>query len=158
MEKEITFILNGRKISKSVKTHWTLSYLLREIMGLTGTKEGCSEGECGSCTVLVDGKPVNSCLFLSVNADAKMITTIEGVADGNKLYPLQQSFIEKGAIQCGFCTPGMVMSAKALLKRNPNPTTEDIRTAMVGNLCRCTGYVKIIEAIEDVVNRSRKLL
>jgi carbon-monoxide dehydrogenase small subunit len=152
MEKQITLTINGRQLKILVKSHWTLSYLIREELGLTGTKEGCGEGECGSCTVLIDGKPFNSCLYLAINADKKQITTIEGLSDGSLLHPLQQMFVEKGAIQCGFCTPGMVMSAKALLDQHPDPTEQDIKKAMAGNLCRCTGYAKIIEAIKGAAH------
>ena len=149
MGKQIDFTINNEAVSMMVMPHWTLSYMLREELGLTGTKEGCGEGECGSCTVLVEGEPVNSCLLLAVEVDRKQIFTIEGLASEGKLHPLQQAFIEKGAIQCGYCTPGMVMTAKALLSKDPNPTAENIKTAMSGNLCRCTGYAKILEAIQQ---------
>ena len=149
MGKQIDFTINNEAVSMMVMPHWTLSYMLREELGLTGTKEGCGEGECGSCTVLVEGEPVNSCLLLAVEVDRKQIFTIEGLASEGKLHPLQQAFIEKGAIQCGYCTPGMVMTAKALLNKDPNPTAENIKTAMSGNLCRCTGYTKILEAIQQ---------
>ena len=149
MEKQIEFTINNEAVSMMVMPHWTLSYMLREELGLTGTKEGCGEGECGSCTVLVEGEPVNSCLLLAVEADGKQICTIEGLASGGKLHPLQQAFIEKGAIQCGYCTPGMVLTAKALLDKEPNPSAENIKNAMSGNLCRCTGYTKILEAIQQ---------
>jgi len=149
MGKQIDFTINNEAVSMMVMPHWTLSYMLREKLGLTGTKEGCGEGECGSCTVLVEGEPVNSCLLLAVEVDRKQILTIEGLASEGKLHPLQRAFIEKGAIQCGYCTPGMVMTAKALLNKDPNPTAENIKTAMSGNLCRCTGYIKILEAIQQ---------
>jgi len=149
MEKQIEFTINNEAVSMTVVPHWTLSYMLREELGLTGTKEGCGEGECGSCTVLVEGEPVNSCLLLAVETDGKQICTIEGLASGGKLHPLQQAFIEKGAIQCGYCTPGMVLTAKALLDKEPNPSAENIKNAMSGNLCRCTGYTKILEAIQQ---------
>ena len=152
MEQQINFILNREEVSLKVMPQWTLSYFLREELGLTGTKEGCGEGECGSCTVLMNGEPVNSCLILAVEADGKQILTIEGLSSGKKLHPLQQSFVEKGAIQCGFCTPGMIMTAKGLLDKVPNPAEETIRHAMSGNLCRCTGYVKIIEAIQHAAD------
>ena len=152
MEKQIELTINNQAISMTVMTHWTLSYMLREEIGLTGTKEGCGEGECGSCTVLMEGEPINSCLLLAVDADGKQITTIEGISSEGKLHPLQQAFIEKGAIQCGYCTPGMVMTAKALLDKEPNPTEENIKYAMSGNLCRCTGYTKILEAINQATS------
>lgn len=149
MARRISFLLNGELQELDVEDHWTLLYLLREKLGLTGTKEGCGSGECGACTVVVDGKAINSCLYLAVEADGKEVLTIEGMAapDGT-LHPLQRAFVEHGAIQCGFCTPGMIMSAKALLDENPNPTEEEIRHALAGNLCRCTGYIQIFRAIE----------
>lgn len=143
----ITFQLNGMTTEVLVNPNQTLVRMLREDLGLTGTKYGCGEGDCGSCTVLLDGEPVNSCLVLAAQVDGHQVTTIEGVADGDKLHPLQASFIEKGAIQCGFCTPGMILSAKALLEKQPDPSELEVRTAISGNLCRCTGYQKIVEAI-----------
>jgi carbon-monoxide dehydrogenase small subunit len=122
---------------------------LREDLGLTGTKHGCGLGDCGACTVILDGKAVNSCLVLAIQANGSEVLTIEGLAEKGKLHPLQQAFVDKGAIQCGFCTPGMILSAKALLEEKPNPTELEIRTALSGNLCRCTGYQKIVEAIDD---------
>lgn len=122
--------------------------VLREVLGLTGTKEGCGEGECGACTVLVDGKPVDSCLVLIGQVQGRAITTIEGLSNGKELHPLQQAFIDEGAIQCGYCTPGMILAAKALLDSNPNPGEEEIRRSISGNLCRCTGYQKIIKAVQ----------
>ncbi|MCL5126205.1 MAG: (2Fe-2S)-binding protein [Deltaproteobacteria bacterium] len=154
MSREIKFILNGNPICIAIEEHWTLLYLLREKLGLTGTKEGCGRGECGACTVLVDGLAVNSCLYFAVETDGKNILTIEGLAaEDGSLHPLQKSFIENGGIQCGFCTPGMILSAKALLDENPRPTETDIKQALAGNLCRCTGYVQIIESIEAVVDK-----
>jgi len=149
MKREIIFTLNGEEAKYEVQPEWTLLYFLREVCGLTGTKEGCGYGECGACTVIVDGQAVNSCLYPILEAEGKKITTIEGLlsADG-ELHPLQKTFIEEGAIQCGFCTPGMIMSAKALLDENESPTENDIKEAIEGNLCRCTGYVKIIDAIK----------
>lgn len=151
MEKVIHFILNGEPIQIEIEPHLTLLKLLRDRLGMTGTKEGCSMGECGACTVIVDGKAINSCIFPAMEVDKKTVITIEGLADpqGN-LHPIQKAFIEYGAIQCGFCTPGMVLSAKALLDENPDPTDEEIRNAISGNLCRCTGYIQIIQAIKAV--------
>lgn len=145
------FTLNGETVNVEVDTRWTLLYLLREVLELTGTKEGCGYGECGACTVIIDGQSVNSCLYPVMEAEGKTITTIEGLAskDG-KLHPLQTAFINEGAVQCGFCTPGMIMSAKALLDANDKPTEEEIKDAIAGNLCRCTGYVKIIDAIKSI--------
>ena len=143
----ITFQLNGITCEVLVDPNQPLLRMLREDLSLTGTKYGCGEGDCGSCTVLLDDKPVNSCLVLAAQVDGHRITTIEGLADGDKLHPLQASFIEKGAIQCGFCTPGMLLSAKALLEQQPEPSELEVRTAISGNLCRCTGYQKIVEAI-----------
>ncbi len=151
MKKEIMFTLNGETVNVEVDAQWTLLYLLREVLELTGTKEGCGYGECGACTVIIDGQAVNSCLYPVMEAEGRTITTIEGLAskDG-QLHPLQAAFISEGAVQCGFCTPGMIMSAKALLDSKDKPTDEEIKDAIVGNLCRCTGYVKIIDAIKSV--------
>jgi len=151
MRQTISFILNGKKVLTEIEPHLTLLQLIREKMGLTGTKEGCGLGDCGACTVLIDGAAVNSCLCPAMEANGKAITTIEGMTDGDgNLHPLQKAFVEHGAIQCGFCTPGLVLSAKALLDENPQPTEEEIRKAIAGNLCRCTGYVQIVEAIKSV--------
>lgn len=139
--------INGKKYDIAVKKNWTLLYVLREVLNLTGTKCGCNTGDCGSCKVIMDGEAVNSCLVLAVKAEDKAITTIEGLANGTELHPIQQAFIDAGAVQCGFCTPGMVMSAKALLDKNPNPSREEIAHSIDNNLCRCTGYVKIADAI-----------
>ncbi len=144
----IRFLLNGKEVQVDVPSHWTLLRLLREGLDLTGTKEGCGIGECGACTVLLDGMPVNSCLILAPKVEGRKVETIEGLGSRDHLHPLQKSFIEHGAIQCGFCTPGMLMSSKALLDRNPRPTRKEIKEAISGNLCRCTGYQQIIEAIE----------
>lgn len=150
MKKTISFVLNGEQVQVEVEPWWTLLKVIRESFGLTGTKEGCGYGECGACTVIMDGKSVNSCLMLASRAAGREIVTIEGLSmPGGPLHPLQRAFVEKGAIQCGFCTPGMIMAAKALLDRIPRPSREEIQDAIVGNFCRCTGYVKIIEAIES---------
>lgn len=149
MKQILNFILNGEPIQVEIEPHLTLLQLLREQLELTGTKEGCGVGECGACTVLLDGKSINSCIFPAVEAEGKSITTIEGIADGKGgLHPIQKAFIELGAIQCGFCTPGMVLSAKALLDEIPKPTEEEIRNGIAGNLCRCTGYLQIVQAIK----------
>ena len=148
MKEQIAkFIVNGRTYEIVIEPHMTLLEVLRDKLDLTGTKLSCGKGSCGACTVLVNGKNVCSCLTLAVTAKEKNILTIEGVAKSAILHPIQKSFIEHGAIQCGFCTPGMIMSAKALLDKNLKPTREEIKEALVGNLCRCTGYMKIIEAV-----------
>jgi aerobic carbon-monoxide dehydrogenase small subunit len=148
MKKIIFLTVNGEPVEAAVEPNTTLLQFLREDLGLTGTKHGCGLGDCGACTVLMDGKAVNSCLVLAVQANGREILTIEGVAENGKLHPLQEAFVEKGAIQCGFCTPGMILSAKAFLDDNPKPSDEEIRTALSGNLCRCTGYQKIVEAVQ----------
>jgi len=147
--KAVKMTVNGVAFEVKVEPHKTLLQVLRGDLGLTGTKYCCGTGECGACTVLIDGKPVLSCLTLAVLADGKNILTIEGLARDGRLHPIQQAFVERGSIQCGFCTPGMIMSAKALLDSNPNPGREEIKEALSGNLCRCTGYTKIIEAVEE---------
>jgi carbon-monoxide dehydrogenase small subunit len=146
--KEIKLTVNNQPYRLSVLPWRTLLEVIREDLGLTGTKEGCGLGECGACTVLMDGRAVNSCLVLASEADGREITTIEGLAQGDKLHPIQQAFVDHGGLQCGFCTPGMIMSAKALLDQNPTPIEEEIKQAISGNLCRCTGYAKIIESIK----------
>ena len=156
MGKRITFTVNDESVSLEVEPHWTLLRVIRDELSLTGTKEGCGEGDCGACTVLVDGKAVNSCLILAVDIDGKTVTTIEGLAPRSEPHPLQRAFIEKGAVQCGFCTPGMIMNANALLDMNPHPSEEEIRFAIAGNLCRCTGYAKIVEAIQAVAEMSHR--
>jgi carbon-monoxide dehydrogenase small subunit len=164
--RRIDLVVNGEKISAEVDDNWTLLRLIRDELALTGTKEGCGRGECGACTVLVDGKPVNSCLVLAVEAEGCEIRTIEGEGRrgevrhdaghaGAGLSHLQQAFIDHGAFQCGFCTAGMIMSARALLARNPDPTTDEVKEAISGNLCRCTGYEPIVEAILDAAYRER---
>lgn len=147
MKQKITLTVNGEIYELEVEPWWTLLEVLREKLYLTGTKKGCDRGDCGSCTVLINGKAKLSCLTLAVEAQGKDILTIEGLARGGELHPLQQAFIEHGAVQCGFCTPGMILAAKALLDKNPAPTEEEIREGLSGNLCRCTGYVKIFEAV-----------
>ncbi len=143
----ITLHVNGDAHTLLVKGNATLTNVLRDQLDLTGTKKGCELGDCGSCTVLLDGKPVDSCLMLAVEADGREITTIEGVAANGRLDAIQESMINHAAVQCGYCTPGMVLSAKALLTRNPHPTEQEVREAIAGNLCRCTGYVHIVEAV-----------
>ncbi|MEW6276367.1 MAG: (2Fe-2S)-binding protein [Bacillota bacterium] len=139
--------INNRPVDLLIAPNRRLLDVLREDLGLTGTKEGCGEGECGACTVLLDGRPVNSCLVLAPEASGRQITTIEGLAADGRLHPIQEAFLEAGAVQCGFCTPGMILAAKALLDENPRPDGQAIKTAISGNLCRCTGYVKIVAAI-----------
>jgi carbon-monoxide dehydrogenase small subunit len=149
MRREISFVLNGSEVKVAAMDHMRLIDILRNTLNLTGTKEGCGEGECGACTVIVDGQAVNSCLFPAFEVEGKNVVTIEGLREPeNRLSLLQQAFVNSGAIQCGFCTPGMILSAKALLDSNPNPTEAEIRDALQGNLCRCTGYVQIIEAVK----------
>jgi aerobic carbon-monoxide dehydrogenase small subunit len=149
MKMIIQMTVNGELVEAAVEPNRTLLQFLREDLGLTGTKHGCGLGDCGACTVILDGKPVNSCLVLAVQARGRDVLTIEGLAANGNLHPIQQAFVEKGAIQCGFCSPGMILSAKALLDENPNPTEREIRTALSGNLCRCTGYQLIVEAIRE---------
>jgi len=153
MKYNISFILNNEQVNISVDPHKTLLGMLREDLDLTGAKEGCGAGECGACTVLVNNRPINACLMLAVEADGMEIITIEGLSAGEELDELQESFIDKAALQCGYCTPGMIMSAKALLMENSKPTELEVKKAISGNLCRCTGYKKIIEAVMDVVNK-----
>jgi len=150
MARRICFTLNGNETEVEIQDHWTLLYLLREQLGLLGTKEGCGSGECGACTVILEGDCINACLYLAAEVDGKDILTIEGLAaqDGT-LHPIQQAFVEKGGIQCGYCSPGMILAAKALLDENPNPSEEEIKDAIAGNICRCTGYVQIIDAIRS---------
>jgi len=152
-QHSITVTVNGAQERIDVNSSLTLLQMLREKLALTGAKNGCEAGECGACTVLLDGEPVNSCMMLAVEADGREILTVEGLAPEGQLSPLQQAFVEHNAVQCGFCTPGMLMSAHALLKRNPNPTEAQIKQALVGNLCRCTGYVRIIRAIRAVAEQ-----
>jgi len=157
MKKQIAnFIVNRRPYEIILESHMTLLEILRDQLGLTGAKYGCGTGSCGACTVLVDGKPKLSCLTLAVTVKNKDILTIEGLADGNTLHPIQQAFIDLGAIQCGFCTPGMVLVTKALLDENSNPTKQEIKEYLAGNLCRCTGYVKIVDAVFSAAQALRK--
>lgn len=149
MKRLVTLTVNGKMHEVAVAPNRTLVDLIRYDLGLTGAKKGCELGDCGTCTVIMDGRPVNSCLVLAVEANGRDILTIEGVETDKGLHPLQRSFVEKGAIQCGFCSPGMILSAKSLLDRNPKPDEREIRKAISGNLCRCTGYQKIVEAIKD---------
>ncbi len=152
----IHLTVNGNNFDIEVKPWATLLEVLREELDLTGTKEGCGVGECGACTVLMDGDAVNACLVLAVEANSKHITTIEGLSEGDKLHPIQEAFVEVGGMQCGFCTPGMIMSAKALLDENKNPSEEEIRKGLEGNFCRCTGYTKIIASIQAAARRMRE--
>lgn len=149
MKKIIKMTVNEKQYEVAVKPNQTLLDILRQELGLTGAKRGCELGDCGACTVIMNGKPVNSCLILALEADDAVIETIEGLETEQGLHPVQQAFVEKGAIQCGFCSPGMILSSKHLLEHNQNPTEEEIRQAIAGNLCRCTGYQKIIEAIHS---------
>ena len=153
---KITTTINQRRYSLDINPNQTLLDLLREELGLMGTKRGCEIGECGACTVLMNGQAVNACLVLAPQIDGQEILTVEGLADGEKLEVLQESFLDHEAVHCGFCTPGMLMSAKELLDGNQNPTEEEIRRAISGNLCRCTGYVQIVEAIKDASIKTRK--
>ncbi len=150
MKKLIKLTVNAREYEIAVEPNLTLTHLIRDELGMTGTKKGCETGDCGACTVILDGLPVNSCLVLAVQADGCEVETIEGLETETGLHPVQDAFVEKGAVQCGFCTPGMILSAKHLLDKNPHPEEEEIRAAISGNLCRCTGYQKIIEAIKSV--------
>jgi aerobic-type carbon monoxide dehydrogenase small subunit (CoxS/CutS family) len=150
----LTMTVNGQPVTLDVEAGELLVDVLRDRLGLTGTKIGCSEGECGACTIIMDGQAVLSCLLPALRAQGAHITTIEGLGDGEALHPLQQAFVDHGAVQCGYCIPGFVLSAKALLDRNPHPSRDEIKEAIAGNLCRCTGYVKIIEAIEDIAARN----
>ena len=155
MKRMIRIEVNGDNRAIEVENRRTLLEVIRDDLKLTGTKKMCDMGECGSCTVLLDGVPVNSCLVLAVDADGKKVQTIEGVAHGDDLDPIQEEFIQRGAIQCGFCTPGMILATKAFLAKNPNPTEQEVRTALSGNLCRCTGYVRIVEAVMTSAERLR---
>ena len=152
----ITVTVNGSVELVDVPSNMTLLLMLREKMGLTGTKNGCAAGECGACTVVMNGEPVNSCLVLAAECDGAVITTIEGIAKDGKLDPVQEALIEAGGIQCGFCTPGVVVSSRALLDRNRNPSDAEIRDALIGNLCRCTGYLSIIDAVKKAAKKEQE--
>ncbi|HBE45625.1 MAG TPA: (2Fe-2S)-binding protein [Deltaproteobacteria bacterium] len=156
MKQIIILTVNNKVYEIAVAPNRTLTQVLREDLNLTGTKEGCGIGDCGACAVIMDGRPVNSCLVLAVQANGSDITTIEGIAEREKLHPVQQAFVEHGAIQCGFCTSGMIISAKSLLDKKPKPSELEIREAISGNLCRCTGYQKIVEAIMDASQKMKK--
>ena len=155
MKKTLTLVINGETHILEAEHRRTLLEVIRDDLHLIGTKRMCDQGECGSCTVLLDGLAVNACLVLALDADGKRIETIEGLAQGETLHPIQEAFIEKGAIQCGFCTPGMILTTKAFLVQNPSPTEEEIKTAIAGNFCRCTGYARIVEAIQSAAVRLR---
>ena len=156
MKKIITLKVNGLEYEIAVEPRRTLAEALRYDLGLTGTKIGCNIGDCGACTVLIDGVPSFSCLVLALEAEGHDIRTVEGLADGNRLHPLQEAFVEAGAIQCGYCTPGMLMTSVALLEKNPEPAESEIRRAISGNLCRCTGYQKIVDAIQLAAERMKE--
>jgi carbon-monoxide dehydrogenase small subunit len=153
VKRLIELYVNGEAYELAVEPQTTLLEVLRDYLGLTGTKEACGTGECGSCTVLIEGKPILSCLALAVDYPNKEIITIEGLSQGEKLTPVQQAFVDCGAVQCGFCTPGMILSSSALLKKNPSPSEEEIRKALEGHLCRCTGYNKIVEAVNTAARQ-----
>jgi carbon-monoxide dehydrogenase small subunit len=155
MRRSISILVNGRRETADVEPSLTLLEFLRDTLDLTGAKEGCNEGECGACMVLLDGKPVNSCLVLAVEADGREITTIEGVSDGRELHPLQRAFLTHSAVPCGFCTPGMIITALGLLNENPDPSETEVRAAMAGSLCRCTGYRQIIDAVLEAAAAMR---
>ncbi|MEW6486736.1 MAG: (2Fe-2S)-binding protein [Thermodesulfobacteriota bacterium] len=163
MEEVVRFTVNGEAVSVRAGAGWNLLRVLREGLGLTGAKEGCGAGECGACTVLVDGAAVNACLFPAPEAEGRSVVTIEGLAAREeaggvgRLHPIQQAFVDHGAVQCGFCTPGMVLSAKALLDRSPEPDEAEIRTALAGNICRCTGYTQILEAVRAAAQARREV-
>jgi carbon-monoxide dehydrogenase small subunit len=155
MEHQLSLRVNGQNVTAQVESHRTLLEFLRDELNLTGAKEGCGDGECGVCTVLMNGEPVRSCLILAVEAQDAEVVTIEGLAPGGELHVLQQAFVDAGAVQCGFCTPGLILATKALLERHPHPDEEQLREAVGGHLCRCTGYETIFEAVKSVVEKKR---
>ncbi len=156
MRHPATLQVNGTSFAVEIEAGRTLLSVLRGELGLTGSKEGCDDSECGACMVLLDGRPVNSCSFLALQADGREVTTVEGLASGTELHPLQRAFLEHGGVQCGFCTPGMLISAASLLKGNPDPTEDEIRAGLSGNLCRCTGYVGIVAAVQSAATELAK--
>lgn len=156
MRHEVQFTVNGEPYAVVVESHHTLLRVLREQLVLTGTKNGCSEGECGACTVLLDGQPVNACLVLGAEIDGRTVVTVEGLATDGHLAPVQRTMVELGGTQCGFCTPGILIAAHALLERNPSPSEREIREGLVGNLCRCTGYARIVDAVREAARLSRQ--
>lgn len=155
-QKDVVLTINGKALRLTVEANETLLDVLRERFDLTGTKKVCNRGECGGCTVLVDGAPVYACLFLAVRADGRKITTIEGLADGDKLHPVQEAYIEKDGYQCGYCTPGFIMASTAFLAKNENPTRDEVKHALSGNLCRCGNYAKIYKAVESAARKMRR--
>jgi aerobic-type carbon monoxide dehydrogenase small subunit (CoxS/CutS family) len=155
MKVEATLTVNGMAYPVELDPHLSLLRAVREVIGLTGSKEGCDDSECGACMMLLDGNPVNSCSYLALQADGREVTTVEGLAGADELAPLQRAFLEEGGVQCGFCTPGMLVSATALLRDNADPSEEDVRVGLAGNLCRCTGYDGIVRAVRNVASRGR---
>ena len=153
----ISIMINGEYEQVDISSNTTLLQMLRDKLALTGTKNGCNAGECGACTVLLDGEPVNSCMVLAVECDGMQVVTVEGLVKDGVLDPVQQTIIEHGGVQCGFCTPGILISSRALIDRTPDPSDDDIREALVGNLCRCTGYLRIVDAVKDAASRQRGL-
>lgn len=154
MKVSVSFVVNGDSVQVDVAPHWSLLKVLRDILELTSVKQGCGEGECGACTVLVDGKAINSCIYPILEVEGREVLTVEGlINEDNSLHPIQGAFLEKAGVQCGFCTPGMIMSAKALLESNPNPTEDEIRQTIAGNMCRCTGYVQIVDSIKAAAEK-----
>jgi carbon-monoxide dehydrogenase small subunit len=153
MRVDLNLRVNGEDNPISIEPNWTILKVVREVIGLTGSKEGCATGACGACTMLVDGEPIYGCLSLAATLEGREIETIEGLSRGGNHHPIQLAFVERGGIQCGFCTPGMILATKALLDRNPSPTREEIREGLSGNFCRCTGYVKIFESVETAAEK-----